>query len=297
MNTTQYIREILQRSCLPAAERRRLRGDLENEIAAALERGERPEQVMERMGDPDRVAAELYENYVRQAPRPFREYKSNRMLFGLPLVHIIRGYGMAQVPQARAAGLRFVNIGGRYGAADIGGLPTARGVFAFGPKARGVVAVGNFAAGFLAVGNFSAGIISIGNLSAGLFSVGNLSLALLFALGNAAAGALCAGNAAVGYAAAGNLAVGRYALGNDAAGTFTFIVSDLSAQFGQIRAFLAGLDAPAPVRLFFTAVEKALTLLNDPAAALPLLLAASALLLLILALFIVPNRLLKQDKP
>ena len=38
MNAKQYIREIIQRSCLPPGERKRLRRDLESDIEAALER-------------------------------------------------------------------------------------------------------------------------------------------------------------------------------------------------------------------------------------------------------------------
>jgi len=90
MNQKQYVKEIINRSCLPMPERKRLKVDLESEINSSLERGEQTEHIIERMGDPDKIAAELYENFADISVRPFREYKSKRIILGLPLVHIIR---------------------------------------------------------------------------------------------------------------------------------------------------------------------------------------------------------------
>lgn len=119
------------------------------------------------MGDPDKIAAELYENYTDSSERPFREYKSGKTLFGLPLVHIIRSNYAAALPLIRVAGARGINFGGRYGRMPIHGLSTAKGVFAFGPKAKGIISIGNI----------SAGTFSLGNLSAGRFTIGNIALA------------------------------------------------------------------------------------------------------------------------
>lgn len=297
MNAKQYIKEIIQRACLPAAERKWLKTDLENEISSAMERGESIEQIMERMGDPDEVAAELYENFAVNPARPFREYKSKRTLFGLPLVHIIRSNYTAAVPHIRVAGARVVNIGGRYNNLSYYKLPAAHGVFAFGPKAKGIIAVGNLSAGIIAVGNLSAGIISIGNLSAGLLTIGNIALAFLFALGNIAAGLLSAGNMAFGYAAAGNMALGNFAIGNSTDGVFVFTISNLSAQFENIKMFFARLDAPAPIKAFFGIVEKFLDILNNPYPALPIIIAIASIILIavILISIIVPYRLLKRQ--
>ncbi|NLG87920.1 MAG: hypothetical protein GX494_01675 [Clostridiaceae bacterium] len=296
MNAKKYIREIIQRSCLPSGERKRLKSDLENEIASRLERGETIEQIIERMGDPDTVAAELYENFTGAAERPFFEYKSEKTLFGLPLVHIIRTNYAVPVPYVRTTGARGINIGGRYGRVRYSyGLPAARGVFAFGPKAKGIIAVGNFSTGFISIGNISAGIFSIGNISAGLLSLGNIALAPLVALGNFAAAALSAANMALGYAAAGNLASGKYAIGNEANGTFTFSVSNLYTQFEAIKAFISELEAPAVVKAFFGLIEKVCEIVIDPISTLPFHIAISCLLLaVILALYIVPNRLLTR---
>lgn len=296
MNAKQYIREIIQRSCLPKRERKKLKVDLESEINSALERGENIEQIIERMGDPDKIASELYENYSGESLRPFFEYKSENTLFGLPLVHIIRINYAAAVPNIRTVGLRGVNIGGRYNNfAFVNGLPTARGVFAFGPKAKGIIAIGNFSAGFISIGNISSGLISIGNVSAGLFSIGNFALALLISLGNFTVGALSAGNLALGYGAAGNCVFGEFAVGNEAVGTYTFKVSNLSGQFDAIKEFFRGLNAPTLIKEFFGYVEKIIEVIIDPISAMPFIISLSLVLAaVILLLCIVPNKLLKQ---
>lgn len=298
MNAKKYVREIIQRSCLPSGERKKLKLDLESEINSRLESGETIEQIIERMGDPDTIAADLYENYTGITKRPFLEYKSERTLFGLPLVHIIRTNYAAYFPYVRTFGVRGINIGGRYGRVRYScGLPAARGVFAFGPKAKGIIAVGNFSTGFISIGNISSGIFSIGNISAGLFSIGNIVLAPLVALGNFAAGALSAANVALGYAAAGNIALGKFAIGNEVKGTFTFPVSNLYAQFEAIKSFFSGLEAPVPVKAFFRLIERVCEIIIDPISAMPFHIVFSCILLaVILVLYIVPNRLLMRKK-
>ena len=284
MNQKQYVKNIIQRSCLPKKECKRLEKDLEHEINAALERGESMEQIMKRMGDPDDVAAELYENYSNLSTRPFREYQSEKILFGLPLVHIIQPNYTSSEQKAGEIGRSFR-------------LPTARGIFAFGPKALGFFSVGYLSAGLISIGFLSAGIISLGLLAGGLFSIGNFALALFFSLGNMAIGLLSAGNMALGYAAAGNLAVGKYAIGNRVDGTFTFIISDLSRQIEQIKLFFAGLAAPAPVRTFFGIIENALEAFLDPITALPFIIISSIILIIIITLSCtIPKNLLDRNK-
>lgn len=307
MKAKQYIREIIQRSCLPAGDRKRLRIDLNNEINTALERGETIEQIIKRMGDPDNIAAELYENYADSSDRPFREYKSKRTLFGLPLVHIIRSYYGVSIPNTRAGGIRAINIGGRYNNVQgiYGympgryGLPTARGVFAYGPKAKGIIAVGNISSGFISIGNISAGILSIGNISAGIFSIGNFALALLIALGNMTAGALSGGNIAFGYGTAGNIAIGEYAVGNYVRGAVTYTITNLNEQLDAIRSFFGGLKAPAPIKVFYGFAERVIDAIADPLSAMPLIVTFSIILLaVILVLCIVPRWLIlhKNDQ-
>jgi len=167
--------------------------------------------------------------------KPFREYKSKKILFGLPLVHIV-----------------YADFFEKHGKFNFKSVPAAHGIIACGNKAKGIIAVGNFSAGFIAIGNASVGIISIGNISAGLFSLGNIALALLITIGNFAAGLLSLGNMALGYAATGNFAVGEYAVGNLAVGTF----SSANIPFREFNLFLAESDAPVFVRIFYSIIEK-----------------------------------------
>ena len=109
-------------------------------------------------------------------PRAFHyEYKSERTLFGLPLVHVNVGVGLR--------------------------------------RAKGIIAVGTIAQGVVAVGALSAGVISVGALCVGLLAFGAAGIGLLFALGGLAVGTVAAGGIALGVLAFGGLAFGVYALG------------------------------------------------------------------------------------
>ncbi len=116
-------------------------------------------------------------------PRYF-EYKSRRIVKGIPLVHI--------------------NIG-------------------FGRKARGIIAVGLSARGVLSIGLASVGILSLGLFSVGLLSVGLLSLGLLLAVGSVALGAVAIGAIAVGILAIGALSAGLISIGALALGHYVAV--------------------------------------------------------------------------
>lgn len=116
---------------------------------------------------------------------PGYEYKSERTLFGLPLVHINLGYG----PRG------------------------AKGVFAVGNYAVGVVAVGGFSLGAVGVGGFSAGLVCLGGMAFGGLALGGL------AVGAVAVGACAVGVYALGVTAvASKAAVGAAALAPVSAG-------------------------------------------------------------------------------
>ncbi len=105
------------------------------------------------------------------------EYKSERTLWGLPLVHIhLKNNSLV--------------------------------------RAKGIIAIGNVATGVVAVGGvFSAGIVSLGVLSAGLLlSVGCLSVGLL-AVGCIAAGAAAIGGLAFGWLGLGGIVRSVYGAG------------------------------------------------------------------------------------
>ncbi len=126
--------------------------------------------------------AERQTNLFERFAKMHFEYKSERTLGGLPLVHINIGLGR-----------------------------TAKGVFALGIKSVGIISVGLL----------SVGVVSIGTLALGILSLGCLALGIL-SLGAVAAGLLSAGGVALGLIAVGGCAIGGFALGGAAIGGFAF---------------------------------------------------------------------------
>ncbi len=112
------------------------------------------------------------------------EYKSEKTIFGLPLVHIY--------------------LGPNYDP-ETGHLRCA----------KGIIAIGNIAVGGLAFGGVSFGIISFGGLAMGLASIGGAAIGLLLALGGFALGFIAIGGGAIGYYALGGGAWGAHALGGN----------------------------------------------------------------------------------
>ncbi len=128
------------------------------------------------------VDGALYPGSLKEKQPWHYEYKSERTLFGLPLVHI--------------------NVGrrGRY-------------------RAKGILAVGNTAKGFVSIGWSAIGLFSVGLASVGLFSIGLAALGLL-AFGGVVTGMLLAvGGIACGLVAVGGVSAGMIAVGGVATGT------------------------------------------------------------------------------
>ena len=94
------------------------------------------------------------------------EYRSEKTLWGLPLIHVLFSANRMGV-------------------------------------ARGILAIGDAAVGLVAVGGMAAGGITLGGLSLGLVSLGGMALGLLVGLGGIAAGGVAAGGVAIGLAATG----------------------------------------------------------------------------------------------
>ena len=95
--------------------------------------------------------------------RYWGEYRSETELFGLPLVHVVRGID----PRT-------------------GFFRVAKGIIAIGDIAVGVLALGGIALGGIAIGGLGLGIIAIGGLALGAITIGGFSTGLLFALGGVA---------------------------------------------------------------------------------------------------------------
>jgi hypothetical protein len=113
------------------------------------------------------------------------EYRSERELFGLPLVHIVSGHGIDPAT---------------------GRIRVAKGIIAVGP-----VAVGG-----LALGGAAFGVVSLGGMALGLLALGGVGIGVLLAMGGLAVGFVAVGGAAIGYYALGGGVVGVHTLGGNA---------------------------------------------------------------------------------
>lgn len=109
------------------------------------------------------------------------EYKSKRILFGLPLVHVNIGRGFK--------------------------------------KAKGIISVGNISCGIISVGFISFGILSCGFMSIGLITLAILSIGLLLAVGVISFGIFSIGAISIGIFSLGALSIGKYAVGASAVAT------------------------------------------------------------------------------
>jgi hypothetical protein len=117
------------------------------------------------------------------------EYRSRRVLWGWPLVHV---------------------VGGRD---PVTGMPRiARGWLAIGPMAVGLLSLGGLAIGPLALGGCAIGLpLGLGGLSIGVLALGGIAAGGV-ALGGFAAGIVALGGQAVGYIASGGRASGTHIL-------------------------------------------------------------------------------------
>lgn len=145
-------------------------------------------------------------NYIKR-PRGF-EYKSKRMLFGLPWVHVCFLYSRHRIKVA-----------------------------------KGIIAIGSISVGFFSIGILSFGLISLGALALGLFSLGAISLGAI-AIGSIAIGFLAAGAISIGFYSLGSIAiakeiaVGAIASGNLAIGDETYGTNCYSIDAIQTKAIV-----------------------------------------------------------
>jgi len=103
------------------------------------------------------------------------EYKSEKIVFGMPLVHVHIGFGLK--------------------------------------KAKGIIAIGNIATGFISLGLLSTGFLSFGILGLGLLSFSVFALGLLLAVGSVSLGLISIGAVALGFFTVGAVSVGAYSIG------------------------------------------------------------------------------------
>ena len=145
------------------------------------------EDVTEKQGLQPAEKESIWTGFKKQ----FRERKSKKMVFGMPLYHIGKNaHGFF------AVGLK------------------ARGVFSVGLMSRGIVSLGILSLGIISIGLLSLGLISAGVFSAGLLAVGSIALGL-FAAGAISVGLISFGALSIGCFSTGALAVGKYAAVGD----------------------------------------------------------------------------------
>lgn len=143
---------------------------------------------------PPQTEKPVQEVYRRDRRTHF-EYKSERMIGNLPLVHINLGVGIRPAKGVIAIGT--VAQGWlAIGFASMGG-------FSIGIVSLGLLSLANIAFGLIAFGTLAVGVISFGAFSFGIFSLGSLAFGQ-FAFGASAHGA----QVAVGDVASGKIALG-----------------------------------------------------------------------------------------
>jgi len=134
-------------------------------------------------------------------PRAFHyEYKSERTLWGLPLVHVNIGLGIRKAKGILAIGTvarGIVAIGAvSVGVVSVGAV--SLGLLAIGALAAGIAAFGGFALGALAIGGIAVGLLALGGVAAGMYAIGGFASALRIAMGGFAQGHIAIGEAAKG---------------------------------------------------------------------------------------------------
>lgn len=180
-NQKSYVEEVLKLIMAPKKVKNRIKEDLHQRIDEAMD-DDVYYNVYECMGEPSELAEEFNRNlesnynyyetnksFIRGLKK--YEYKSEKTLFGHPLVHI--------------------NVGGQY----------------VNKTAKGIVAIGDISFGVIAIGGVSSGVIAIGGVGVGLFSLGGIAIGGA-SLGAVSIGVIAFGAVAVGLYSFGAVAIG-----------------------------------------------------------------------------------------
>lgn len=178
------------------------------------------------------------------------EYKSQKTIGGIPLVHINMGVGK-----------------------------TAKGIVAIGFKSVGVVSIGLLSIGLLSIGLLALGFLGLGVLGVGIFGFGAFALGLLsggaisigvISFGAISVGVMSCGAFSVGQFAVGALAKGHYfAFGDNATAMVaigaTKADGTLYTHFTGVQNDYSGYDAHTVLSILKTNVPSALKWLMDMA--------------------------------
>lgn len=130
----------------------------------------------------------VWRRFVYPTGASYAEYRSNTLIFGLPLVHFTSG----RCPET-------------------GKRKVARGFIAVGRKAIGVIAIGQASAGIVALGQASIGLLlCLAQAGAGLVAIGQLALGAIFGAGQLTSGVTAIGQLAAGKYVLAQMGFGRY---------------------------------------------------------------------------------------
>lgn len=172
MDSKKYINDVMKNIHVNRRLKKRIKEDLEQRINEAQMDNPYFNPTVD-LGEPVQYAMEFMENLQESGTfdnftNSNYEYKSERTLFGLPLVHINTG-GNSRITKT-AKGI--VAIG------DI-----SIGFISLGGVSIGVISLGGVSLGLLTLGGVSIGLAAFGAVSIGLFSMGAVSIGILKALG------------------------------------------------------------------------------------------------------------------
>ncbi|MGF1993405.1 helix-turn-helix transcriptional regulator [Enterococcus casseliflavus] len=145
----------------------------------------------------------------------YYEYKSERTVLRLPLMHILIPNLFLLLNQVTSVRAFFVLMKE---------LPTASGWFSLGVKAKGIIALGVVSLGFLSIGLLSFGMLGIGTVSTGVIAIGNLCFGFLVGIGNLAVGSIVVGNLGIGWLALANVAIAWIGVANYGVGSFMAVL-------------------------------------------------------------------------
>lgn len=185
----------------------------------------------------------------------YYEYKSERTVLRLPLMHILIPNLFLLLNQVTSVRAFFVLMKE---------LPTASGWFSLGVKAKGIIALGVVSLGFLSIGLLSFGMLGIGTVSIGVIAIGNLCFGLLVGIGNLAIGSIVVGNLGVGWLALANVAIAWIGVANYGVGSFMAVLPANSSTEDFNQAIQQLLVSEIPDLIKTTIIEPMIRFTSSP---------------------------------
>lgn len=170
-----YVHAVMRNLYLKNEYRQQVAEDLRAHIAEAI-RERSIDEVLEDLGHPRKIAAEIMEAYED-------DYEKMGFLNAIAYAQQVQNFDVQSA--AKIGDWPLVHIATGYNKA--GEKSVARGIIAFGDVAIGCVAMGSVALGVVAFGAISAGVIALGAVAAGLLvAIGAGAFSIIASMGAAA---------------------------------------------------------------------------------------------------------------